>query len=249
MKNQKMWIGREVLYLKQHYKDTPHQVMAERLGRTVISIIGAARRLGLVKARAPSAWNDKNEATLRELWDKGDSSSAIARALGRSFTKNMVIGKAHRLKLTPRMARQLPPEIKMARALASEQRRLAKLKAREAKRLAMQKVVLPAVIVRPDSLDIPFKETNKRQCLYMASEDRLCCGHETIEGLSWCGFHYGVVYRDDRRSTTVAGFNKQSMAYRQGTKYPKSEVQTMDRRGETSLAPTEGPQINRPNPG
>lgn len=47
-------------------------------------------------------WTPTALDTLRDLWAQGISTSKIARALGCGFTKNSVIGKAHRLGLSER---------------------------------------------------------------------------------------------------------------------------------------------------
>jgi len=49
---------------------------------------------------AACEWNDTLIARLRALWDEGLSTAEIGRRLG--FSKNAVIGKAHRLDLSPR---------------------------------------------------------------------------------------------------------------------------------------------------
>ncbi len=45
-------------------------------------------------------WNDETIARLRALWDEGHSTAEIGRRLG--VTKNAVVGKSHRLLLSPR---------------------------------------------------------------------------------------------------------------------------------------------------
>lgn len=53
-----------------------------------------------------SIWTDENTARALELYVKGDSASEIAKALGRGFTRNAVIGKIHRSgKLDPNRQR------------------------------------------------------------------------------------------------------------------------------------------------
>ena len=47
-----------------------------------------------------SDWTERETATLRQLWAEGHSTSEIARRINR--TKNMVVGKVHRLKLPAR---------------------------------------------------------------------------------------------------------------------------------------------------
>ncbi len=46
------------------------------------------------------AWNEENVARLRELWDQGLPTAQIGKLLG--FTKNAVVGKAHRIGLERR---------------------------------------------------------------------------------------------------------------------------------------------------
>ncbi len=45
-------------------------------------------------------WNDEAISRLRALWDEGHSTAEIGRRLG--VTKNAVVGKSHRLNLSPR---------------------------------------------------------------------------------------------------------------------------------------------------
>ena len=46
------------------------------------------------------SWDDNNVARLRELWDQGLPTAQIGKLLG--FTKNAVVGKAHRIGLERR---------------------------------------------------------------------------------------------------------------------------------------------------
>lgn len=249
------WTALDDEIIKKNISTMSYREIGNLIGRTRGAVefhILNYLKIGKRPRHTPSAWNDQNVSKLKEMWIAGDSATTIARALGSSFTKGMIVGKVYRMKLPHHVRKTLSKEELRARGVARNRRyreRLRLLGIKRNRENERRKRYVPPVVERPDSLNIPFRDTGKHHCRYMAGDDRLCCGHETIEGLSWCGFHYGVVYRDDRRSTAVAGFNKQSMAYSQGAKHPKSEVQTMDRRGQTSLAPTEGPQNNRPNPG
>jgi hypothetical protein len=49
-----------------------------------------------------SLWTAEATAALEEMWGAGWTCSAIAKALGSSFTKNSVVGKIRRLGLEPR---------------------------------------------------------------------------------------------------------------------------------------------------
>jgi hypothetical protein len=52
--------------------------------------------------RQNSVWTDERTETLRRLWAKGWPASKIARHFDCGMTRNSVIGKVHRLKLTRR---------------------------------------------------------------------------------------------------------------------------------------------------
>lgn len=51
---------------------------------------------------ATSPWTDERDAQLRALWDDGKTTLEIGRRM--NTTKNAVIGRAHRLRLTPRVS-------------------------------------------------------------------------------------------------------------------------------------------------
>ena len=63
-------------------------------------------------------WNDDNVSRLRELWDQGLPTAQIGKLLG--FTKNAVVGKAHRIGLerrtSPIRRTAVKPDRKKARS-------------------------------------------------------------------------------------------------------------------------------------
>ncbi len=64
------------------------------------------------------SWNESNVARLRELWDQGLPTAQIGKLLG--FTKNAVVGKAHRIGLerrpSPIRRTAVKPDRKKARS-------------------------------------------------------------------------------------------------------------------------------------
>ena len=64
------------------------------------------------------SWNEENVARLRELWDQGLPTAQIGKLLG--FTKNAVVGKAHRIGLerrpSPIRRTAVKPDRKKARS-------------------------------------------------------------------------------------------------------------------------------------
>ena len=63
-------------------------------------------------------WNEENVSRLRDLWDQGLPTSQIGKLLG--FTKNAVVGKAHRIGLerrpSPIRRTAVKPDRKKARS-------------------------------------------------------------------------------------------------------------------------------------
>ena len=63
-------------------------------------------------------WDDSNVSKLRELWDQGLPTAQIGKLLG--FTKNAVVGKAHRIGLerrpSPIRRTAVKPDRKKARS-------------------------------------------------------------------------------------------------------------------------------------
>jgi len=55
------------------------------------------------------AWTDDRVETLKKLWADGLSASQIAREMGEGVTRNAIIGKVHRLKLSGRATPSRPP--------------------------------------------------------------------------------------------------------------------------------------------
>jgi len=65
------------------------------------------------------AWNEASISQLKVLWEQGLSASSIGRVLG--MTKNAVVGKAHRLKLSARPSpihKRSKPPVRRVAALA-----------------------------------------------------------------------------------------------------------------------------------
>ena len=57
---------------------------------------------------SPVVWDSVLIEQLRSLWAEGKSASQIAETLGPRFTRNSIIGKAHRLKLEKRRKPPVP---------------------------------------------------------------------------------------------------------------------------------------------
>lgn len=58
------------------------------------------------------AWTDDRVETLKKLWAEGLSASQIAKEMGGGVTRNAIIGKVHRLKLSGRATPSRPPRVR-----------------------------------------------------------------------------------------------------------------------------------------
>lgn len=155
-------------------------------------------------------WTDQKIQMLREMWGHGYSASDIAKRLG-GLTRNAVIGKAHRMKLSGR-----PSPIHREDEGRAGTTALARV-ARPAKKSVLR--VMPALPQPPvqagyvpvvkrttESLKsaVPPLKTTDRQCRWPhgdpRSRDFKFCGCAAIEGLPYCPEHARLAYQNFGRS-------------------------------------------------
>lgn len=132
---------------------------------------------------APQGWSDGDQATLRRMAGQGFSAAEIARTLGK--TRNAVAGRAHRT------------GVRLEGGRASSDCRLpgkGKPVARPAARAAKRAVPAP---VAPEPLNLLLEEMAAGQCRFAVNRDPpyRFCGHQTLPGAAWCGFHQRLVYQ------------------------------------------------------
>ena len=143
-------------------------------------------------------WTPERVEQLRDFVVNGLSCSQIATEIG--VTRNAVIGKIHRLGLSPVRApggsgRPCSPRARRERA--ASRRPLLQVMFCDGARIA-EATVGPVQSGQPRSL----LELTKGQCRWPLSEaaaDRgtnlVFCGNETIAGLSYCAGHARMAYR------------------------------------------------------
>ncbi|MDC6447668.1 GcrA family cell cycle regulator [Alphaproteobacteria bacterium] len=138
-------------------------------------------------------WNESNVARLKELWDQGLPTAQIGKLLG--FTKNAVVGKAHRIGLerrpSPIRRTAVKPDRKKARSPIIPKLNFETIK-EEAKEIPKgQQSFQPAVknIINTHS---------KRGCEWPEGHpdesDFKFCGIERLEGKPYCLKHCAVAY-------------------------------------------------------
>lgn len=160
-------------------------------------------------------WTDERVELLSKLWSEGLSASQIAAQLG-GVSRNAVIGKVHRLKLSGR-GRAAPAAARPKKAPGSGSGSGQKSAPRATRTVtttvgatALQaqfdvepiarQVLRPAQnVVVPISRRLALVELSERTCKWPngdpLAEDFSFCGNDTGEGGPYCGYHSRVAYQ------------------------------------------------------
>jgi GcrA cell cycle regulator len=160
-------------------------------------------------------WTDERVELLRKLWSDGLSASQIAAQLG-GVSRNAVIGKVHRLKLSARgraaaparqkKASQAPAAGRTATRAASVTRTMTAtigataLQARfEAEPVARQVLRPVENVVVPISRRLKLIQLTERTCKWPngdpLTEDFNFCGNDSQEGGPYCAYHARIAFQ------------------------------------------------------
>ena len=139
------------------------------------------------------SWNDDNVARLKELWDQGLPTAQIGKLLG--FTKNAVVGKAHRIGLERR-----PSPIR--RTIAKPDRKKARSPVMPTLKFENttieEKVYTPQITIFNPSVKNIFKTNIKRGCEWPEGHpdesEFHFCNKERFEDKPYCLDHCAVAY-------------------------------------------------------
>lgn len=161
------------------------------------------------------SWTDDRVALLKKLWGEGKTAAEIASELG-GVTRNAVIGKAHRMKLSNRVSPiQQNKKIKKAAEAASA----APTKAPAAANTSVPPAPAaekPVVKRGRKKQEAPVVNKGKRLDLIELSGS-MCrwpmgdprddnfgfCGCSAVPGLPYCAEHAAVAYQTSSRSRTL----------------------------------------------
>ena len=139
------------------------------------------------------SWNDDNVARLRDLWDQGLPTAQIGKLLG--FTKNAVVGKAHRIGLetrpSPVRRTAAKPDRKKARSPITPKLNFEIPKEENKETQRLHEIFQPAV----KNL---VTNKNKRGCEWPDGHPDESgfkfCGQERFEEKPYCLDHCAVAY-------------------------------------------------------
>ena len=138
-------------------------------------------------------WDENNVTKLRELWDQGLPTAQIGKLLG--FTKNAVVGKAHRIGLerrpSPIRRTAVKPDRKKARSPVMPKLNFETTKDHEIKNQKETSSFQPMV----KNL---FSSSSKRGCEWPQGHpdenDFHFCGKDRFEDKPYCLEHCAVAY-------------------------------------------------------
>ncbi|NTU76964.1 MAG: gcrA cell cycle regulator family protein [Alphaproteobacteria bacterium] len=158
------------------------------------------------------SWTEQQIQALKKMWGNGFSASDIAKSLGGGLTRNAVIGKAHRLKLSacPAMAKPSADVVsRIGNGVVSSMNKAVK------KRVLLRP--LPPVRMPDNAAKIPVREmprpldvakrtegiavtkAGERHCRWPIGDPRSpefrFCGCTAHEGLPYCVEHARLAYQ------------------------------------------------------
>jgi GcrA cell cycle regulator len=158
-------------------------------------------------------WTDERVELLRKLWSEGLSASQIAAQLG-SVTRNAVIGKVHRLKLSSRgRTTTAAPRQKKAPSSAGGGKSVSRASVTRsittsigATALQTQFDVAPVVRYRPaEDVVVPISrrlqlvQLSERTCKWPngdpLTEEFSFCGNDTAETGPYCTYHSRIAFQ------------------------------------------------------
>jgi GcrA cell cycle regulator len=161
-------------------------------------------------------WNDERVELLKKLWTEGLSASQIAAQLG-GVSRNAVIGKVHRLKLSARGRQAAAPARQkkashasggaksISRASSTVRSMPTSIGATalqtmfEAEPVARHQIRPVEDIVVPISRRLQLVQLTERTCKWPngdpLSEDFHFCGNDSLENGPYCAYHARIAFQ------------------------------------------------------
>lgn len=150
------------------------------------------------------SWTDERVSMLKQLWGEGKTAAEIAKLLG-GVTRNAVIGKAHRLKLSGRVSpiqQNNRPEAVVSRvrpaASVIEARPVRSALARE-----LEQPVAPRIEEYIQGKGVKLVELKERMCRWPIGDpkdEKFCfCGGESHPDLPYCEYHAKQAFQINTR--------------------------------------------------
>jgi GcrA cell cycle regulator len=167
-------------------------------------------------------WTDERVELLKKLWGEGLSASQIARQLG-GVTRNAVIGKVHRLKLSGRAKTTSSPNRAKKTSSGADEIQRTRTTATATAQLRTRPVVMgntalktemlldgaaehryqtaeePNILVMPTSRRLSLVQLGERTCRWPVGDPMLAdfhfCGNEPREASPYCTYHSKLAFQ------------------------------------------------------
>lgn len=147
-----------------------------------------------------SSWTEERVELLKKLWDEGKTAAQIAETLG-GVTRNAVIGKAHRLKLSGRAS-----PIKTSKKVKTNT--VAKSGQKIAGQVGRRIKPAPEFVDKAPSGDgVSLLELRERNCRWPLGDpqhdDFKFCGCASLPGIPYCAEHAAIAYQTTKRNFSL----------------------------------------------
>lgn len=155
------------------------------------------------------SWTDEKVTLLKQLWGEGKTAAEIARVLGGGLTRNAVIGKAHRLRLSNRISPiQQNDNVRKPVVVASS----------PAPAAARAAVVAVAVASAARGSGVRMADLKERMCRWPVGDPKDAenfhfCGDSVVPGMPYCAEHARVAYQAASKTRT---FNAEEFSSERG---------------------------------
>ena len=137
------------------------------------------------------SWTEEKVNKLKELWGKSNTASQIAQIIG-GISRNAVIGKAHRLKLSAKIIKRPRTNSSTNSNFEEKNSQFRKGRKFKFKSLLLDKNFEPAK-------NLSLEELSESTCKYMEKHpnDKTAsfCGRKNVEKFSYCPLHLIVVFQ------------------------------------------------------
>ena len=137
------------------------------------------------------SWSDDRVEVLKKLWGEGKTAAEIAKELGEGVTRNAVIGKAHRLKLSSR--------------ISPIQQNVKKIKANSEASLPPRRPSRKVPIYLGKELQM--EDLRDKMCRWPNGDPQeknfSFCGCDTIEASPYCEKHTEIAYQITSKAKTL----------------------------------------------
>ena len=147
------------------------------------------------------SWTEEKIDKLKELWGKGNTANQIAQIIG-GISRNAVIGKAHRLKLSGKIIKRTKTNFSNNSNFKENNNIQIRSRKVKFKSLLLDKNFEPAKNLR-------LEELTESTCKYMEGHPNEStasfCGRKNVEKFSYCPLHLIVVFQPRGKKEDLTG--------------------------------------------